>query len=447
MVKFLLKRPIAVTMTFVSILVLGIASLTKLPVSLMPDIDIPKITVHAQYPNHSAQELEQTVAKPLRQQLMQVAHLADIKSESCDGSCIIELDFEYGSDIDFVFIEVNEKIDRAINNLPREIQRPRVIKASATDIPVFYLNLTLKNQSETSIKSNDLFPVTQEFTELSNFSSQVIQKRIEQLQEVAMVDVSGQVFPELLIVPDNKKIEALQIKLADIEQAIRANDIDLGNLIIRDGQYQYNIRFESTLRTLKDIENIYFKIDDRLLQLKDIAQVIQHPAKRQGMVTANGKDAITMAVIKQSDAQMRDLKLRINKLIEHFQNDYPNIDFEISRNQTLLLDYSISNLQQSLILGGFLAFLLMFFFLKDLRSPFLIGITIPASLVISLLCFYIAGISINIISLSGLILGVGMMIDNSIIVIDNISQHRERGKNIWQACADGTNEVFRPLLS
>lgn len=436
-------------MTFVAILVLGFASLTKLPVSLMPDIDIPKITVHAQYSNHSAQELEQTVAKPLRQQLMQVAHLADIKSESRDGSSIIQLDFEYGSDIDFVFIEVNEKIDRAINSLPREIQRPKVIKASATDIPVFYLNLTLQNQAETrnSNEGNELFPVAQEFTDLSNFSSQVIQKRIEQLQEVAMVDISGQVFPELLIIPDRQKMEALQIKLADIEQAIRANNINLGNLLIRDGQYQYNIRFESTLRNQADIENVYFKIDDRLLQLKDIAQVIQHPAKRQGLVTFNGKDAITMAVIKQSDAQMRDLKLKLNELTNHLKNDYPHINFEVSRNQTLLLDYSISNLQQSLMLGGLLAFLLMFFFLKDFKSPFLIGITIPSSLVIALLFFYITGISINIISLSGLILGVGMMIDNSIIVIDNITQHRERGKNIWQACADGTNEVFRPLLS
>lgn len=436
-------------MTFVAILVLGIASTLRLPVSLMPDIDIPKITIQANYPNHSAQELEQTVAKPLRQQLMQVSHLADIKSESRDGSCIIQLDFEYGSDIDFVFIEVNEKIDRATNSLPREIQRPRVIKASATDIPVFYLNLTLKNSEKTpnEKKGDELYPVSHEFIDLSNFSSQVIQKRIEQLQEVAMVDISGQVFSELLIVPDRQKMEALQIKLADIERAIHANNINLGNLLIRDGQYQYNIRFESTLRNKADIENVYFKIDDRLLQLNDIAQIIQHPAKRQGLVTFNGKDAITMAIIKQSDAQMRDLKLKLNELTKHLKSDYPHINFEISRNQTLLLDYSISNMQQSLILGGLMAFLLMFFFLKDFRSPFLIGITIPTSLVITLLFFYVAGISINIISLSGLILGVGMMIDNSIIVIDNITQHRERGKNIWQACADGTNEVFRPLLS
>ncbi|QZE15652.1 efflux RND transporter permease subunit [Halosquirtibacter laminarini] len=447
MVRFLLKRPIAVSMTFVAILLLGISSLTKLPVSLMPDIDIPKVTVHAKFPNRSAQELEQTVAKPLRQQLMQVSHLVDIKSKSRDGSCIIDLDFEYGSDIDFVFIEVNEKIDQTINSLPREIQRPKVIKASATDIPVFYLNLTLKNKIEVQNGDKELFPVTQEFINLSNFSSQVVQKRIEQLKEVALVDISGQVFPELLIVPDKQKMEALQVKLSDIEQAIRANNIKLGNLLIRDGQYQYNIRFESTLRDKKNIENIYLKIDDRLLQLKDIAEVVYHPTKRQGLVTANGEDAITMAIIKQSDAQIQDLKHKLNNLIVNIKKDYPNIHFEVSRNQTQLLDYSISNLQQSLILGSLLAFLLMFLFLKDLKTPFLIGITIPTSLVIAMLFFFIIGISINIISLSGLILGVGMMIDNSIIVIDNITQHRERGKNIGQACIDGTHEVIRPLLS
>jgi multidrug efflux pump subunit AcrB len=462
MVNFLLKRPIAVTMTFIAILVLGIASTTRLPVSLMPDIDIPKITVQASYPNHSAAELESTVAKPLRQQLMQVSHLNDIRTESRDGSCVILLDFEYGIDIDYLFIEVNEKIDRAINNLPREISRPRVIKASATDIPVFYLNLTLKQAAHQSLhqasNSNEqntkkeLFPVSKDFIELSNFSNHVIKKRIEQLQEVAMVDISGLVFPELLVLPDLKKIEALNVKLADIEEAINNNNINLGNLLIRDGQYQYNIRFASTLKNKEDLESIYFKVDGRLLQLKDIAQIIEHPAERQGLVTSNRKEAITMAVIKQSDSQMRELKIKLNDLIEHFNRDYPHIDFEVTRNQTVLLEYSISNLGQSLFLGGMLAFVVMFFFLKDFKSPLLIGITIPTSLVISLLFFYVVGISVNIISLSGLILGVGMMIDNSIIVIDNITQHRERSnistiEQLNASCANGTNEVFRPMLS
>src|SRR5690606_541733 len=136
-----------------------------------------------------------------------------------------------------------------------------------------------------------------------------------------------------------------------------------------------------------------------------------------------------------------------NWLVGVLKSDYPTIDFAITRDQTKLLTYSISNLQQSLILGAILAFLVMFFFMRDLRSPFLIGITIPTSLVICLLCFYLMDISINIISLSGLVLGVGMMIDNSIIVIDNITQHLQRGKTLAQACEKGTNEVIRPMLS
>ena len=470
MVKFLIKRPIAVTMTFIAILVLGIVAATRIPVSLMPDIDIPEITVQVSVRNTSAAELENTVVNLLRRQLMQVAHLADIKSETRDGNGLIHLDFEYGTDVDYAFIEVNEKIDRAMNRLPRNIERPRVIKTSATDIPVFYLNLTLKEQrtnnwmrgakgQEQSSNNehkiinhkheikNDIFPVSKKFIELSNFAGQVIRKRIEQLPEVAMVDISGQVFPELLILPDIKKLEALDINLALLEQAIRKNNINLGNLLIRDGQYQYSIRFESTLKNKSDIEKIYLKVEDRLLQLKDLAKVVEHTQERKGLVTSDGKEAITMAVIKQSDAQMRHLKKKLQDMVEHFRGDYPHIEFKVTRDQTQLLDYSMSNLGKSLLLGATMAFIIMFIFLRDFKSPFLIGITIPTSLVISLLFFHLAGISINIISLSGIILGVGMMIDNSIIVIDNITQHRERGSILPVACVNGTNEMFRPLLS
>lgn len=515
MVRFLIRRPIAVTMSFIAILVLGIVAINYIPVSLMPDIDIPEITVQVSVPNTSARELENTVVKPLRRQLMQLSHLADINSEARNENGVIHLKFEYGANIDYAFIEVNEKIDRAMNSFPRNIDRPRVIKANATDIPVFYLNLTLKEvpgskfqvqssesnssngkASNPSNISNELFPVSQAFTELSRFASNVISKRIEQLPEVAMVDMSGTVSSELLILPDNQKLQALGITLPALESSIKNSNIKLGNLLIRDGQYQYNIRFSSTLQNKSDVENIYFKANDRLLQLKDVATVIEHPRKQKGMVLHNGKDAVTFAVIKQSDARMSDLKDKLNNLIAAFEKDYPDIQFDITRNQTTLLDYSIGNLQQDLMWGALLAFIVMFFFLKDYRAPLLIGITIPTSLVVSMLFFYILGISINVISLSGIILGVGMTVDNSIIVIDNITQHRERlrrrqsqvssskfqasgssqayplsGKSnpsngeaqthqttetsdflsepeiLESACVSGTNEVFGPLLS
>ena len=143
MVKFLLNKPIAVTMTFIAIMIVGLVAVTKIPVSLMPDIAIPEITVQVSSANTSAREMENIIARSLRQQLMQVAHLDDINSETMDGNSTIRLKFAYGTNIDYAFIEVNEKVDRAMSYLPRNLQHPKVIKANISDVPVFYLNLTL----------------------------------------------------------------------------------------------------------------------------------------------------------------------------------------------------------------------------------------------------------------------------------------------------------------
>jgi multidrug efflux pump subunit AcrB len=463
MVKFLLHRPIAVSMSFFALILLGIITAFRLPVSLLPALDIPKITIQVSRENASAREIENALVLPLRRQLMQISHLENIKSEVRDGSGLIHLDFEHGTNIDYAFIETNEKIDRIMGQLPADFKHPKVIKASASDIPVFFLNLTLKNQ-ETSNQdfdrlsphqetrkqhpaSNELYPVSQTMLDLSNFSEQVIKKRLEQLPEVAMIDISGLFYSEILILPDLEKLKSLNLSLLKFETQVKNQNIDLGNLIIRDGQYQFNIRFSNTLRNVDDIKNIYFKVDEKVFKLKDIASVIEHPQKPTGKVTTNGKNAVSMAVIKQSSAQLQDVKEKLDGLINEFKKDYPHIDFHISRDQSQLLTYSIDNLRQSLLLGTLLALLVMLFFLKDFKSPLLISISVPASLLLTFLFFYLSGISINIISLSGLILGLGMMIDNSIIVIDNISQHIERGKSLVIACAEGTNEVIRPLLS
>lgn len=436
MVKFLLSRPIAVTMTFIAILLLGMVAIGRLPVSLMPDIDIPEVTVQVSYKNASAQELENSVVTPVRRQLMQVAHLEDIHSETRDGNAIIRMKLSYGSDINLAYIEVNEKIDRAMSSLPREMQRPKVIKASATDLPVFHLNLSLKSPGD-----------EQKFMEMSEFADAVIRKRLEQLAEVAMVDVTGRIFPEILIVPDEAKMKSLGFTLRDLEGLIQKNNVDFGNLMIRDGHYQYSIRFSSRVRNKRDVEELYLKAGERILKLKDLAEVTTVAQPVKGVAMVNGDRSISLSVIKQADARIQVMEEKLSNLVKIFEKDYPAIAFEVSQDQTRLLDYSIDNLTQSLIWGAGLAFLIMFFFLKDFRAPWLIGVSIPASLVVSLLFFHLAGLSLNIISLSGLVLGIGMMIDNSIIVIDNIAQFRARGENLFSACVKGTNEVIRPLLS
>ena len=443
MVKFLVHKPVAVLMSFLGIIILGFFSLFDLPVSLMPNIDIPEITIQINVSNMSAREMENVIVKPLRNNLIQLNHLEDITTESSNETGIIKLKFYHGTRMNYSFIEVNEKIDRAMSYLPSNIERPKVIKANSIDIPAFYLDLTLKKVELT----NDKTELSQDFLDFNQFVNNVVRKRIEQISEVALVDISGLTYPEIIIIPDQKKLISLGISLNDIENTIKSQNMEIGSIMVRDNIYQYNLQLNTRLNTIKDIENLIFKKSGRLFKIKDFATVKKQSQKRKGLIIANGKEAVTMAVIKRSGAQMNQLKESLKSLISTMEEDYEDIEFNISRNQTKLLDISISNLKQSLIWGIILAFLIMFLFLGDIKSPLLIGISIPISILICLLLFRVLDLSINIISLSGLVLGIGLMIDNAIIIIDNINQYRQKGANLSNACILGTNEMIRPLIS
>ena len=436
MVKFLLQRPIAVLMAFTACFIVGLVTYFTIPVSLLPDIAIPEITIQVSGQNTSARELENTVVKPIRQQLMQVAALRDIHSETRDGAGIIRLSFDFGTNTDLAFIEVNEKIDAAMNYLPREIERPRVIKASATDIPVFCLNLTLKTDDSEAA-----------FLDLCQFAETVIKRRIEQLPEVAMVDITGMLKRQLQIVPDIKMLEMAGITLNNLETALNSNNIEPGSMTVRDGYYEYNIKFSTLLRTPEDVENIYIRKNDRIFQLKELAKVAVVPEMETGASLSNGKRAVTLAVIKQADENMDNMKEALQEVTEYFATVYPDIDFSISRNQTELLDYTISNLKQNLSLGFLFICIVAILFLGDIKSPAVIGLSMIVSLIISFLFFYMFKMSLNIISLSGLILALGMMIDSSIIVTENIMQYRSKGYTLEEACTKGTSEVITPMLS
>lgn len=441
MVKFLLQRPIAVLMAFTACFIVGLVTYFTLPVSLLPDIAIPQITVQVSGENSSARELENTIVAPVRRQLLQVSGLREIKSETRDGAGIIRMEFDFGVNTDLAFIEVNEKIDAAMNSLPKEVTRPKAIKASATDIPVLYLNLTLKN--DRAYEETD----EQQFLNLCELAENVVKRRIEQLPEVAMADITGVPGRILQIVPDQEKLAITGITIEDLENALASNNVEPGSMLVRDGYYEYNIRIATLLRTPEDVENIYIRKGDRLMQLKELCKVAVVSQKEQGLSMAGGKRAVTLAIIKQSDENMDEMKAKLQETTDYFATLYPDIDFQVCRNQTELLDYTISNLQDNLTLGFLFIFLVAVLFLGDVRSPIVIGISMVTSIVITFFFFYFCKVSLNVISLSGLILAVGMMIDSSIIVTENISQYRERGYSLRRACAAGTTEMITPMLS
>lgn len=432
MIRQLIKRPIAVSMVLFAVAVLGAVSIKLIPVSLMPDVDVPQITVQVKVDGSSAREMD-LYLQSMRRELMQIPGLTDLRSQSESGVGVIRLFFEYGTDIDFTFIDVNERIDRSLGSLPDGTERPKAIKSSATDIPVFFVNMTVSDTSRTM--------------EMSRLAMNVISKRIEQIPEVAMVDISGMVFPELLIIPDNERLKALDITTDVLVTAIESNNIQLDNLSIRDGQYHWNIRFESELASKEDIERIRLNINGRIFRFSDLAKVVEQPGADNCIIRSDGSRAVSMAIIKQSDARMSTLRDELYDRIKRFEKDYPGTSFTVTRDQTALLDYTIENLEQNLVAGIILASIVILLFMRNFRFSLLIIPTIIVSLLTSILTLYLMGISINIISLAGLILSVGMMVDNSIIVIDNITQRWERGDPLEDAVAVGSGEVFAPMLS
>ena len=435
MIKYLIQRPIAVFMTAIAFMILGTISVFKIPTSLLPDIAIPEITVQLSYPNSSAKNIENNIVKPLRNQLLQIANIKDIQSESRDGLAVIKLTFDFNTNINYAFIETNEKIDGALLFLPKDLERPKVIKAAASDIPILYLSIYNKNNDEI------------DFLKLSEFTESIIKRRIEQLPDVAIADINGIGKPEISIKIDEEKASSLSITHKEIINIIKENNFELGNLLIQNGIYQYQFRFSNPLQNIDDLKNIFFKKNGRIFQLKDIAKISIESQQERGFAYYNDKRCINIAVIKQADARVNSLEETLNTTINQFKKDYPQLEFKTIKDQTKLLKLSIDNLLQSLIIGSFLAIIILFIFIEDLQSPIIIGLSIPISLLLSFLFMYWLGISINVISLSGLILGVGNMIDNAVIVIDNISQKLKNDNSLLDSCIEGIQEIITPLIS
>ena len=300
-------------------------------------------------------------------------------SETRDGAGIIRLGFDFGTYTDLAFIEVNEKIDAAMNYLPRDAERPKVIKASATDIPVFYLNLALKNDSAYGKVAE------RAFLDLCEFAENVIKRRIEQLAEVAMVDVTGLVERQLQIVPDPDKLAVLGFSIEDIENVLAQNNVEPGSMTVRDGYYEYIIKFSTLLRTEEDVMGILLRKEGRIIRLGDFCRVEIVPAKEKGVSMSNGKRAVTLAVIKQADENMDNMKEALQEVTDYFATVYPDIDFSISRNQTELLDYTISILKHNLSLGFLFICIVAILLLGDIKRPAVIGFSMVVRLIIRII--------------------------------------------------------------
>ncbi len=348
---------------------------------------------------------------PLRNTLLQVNGLEDLQSRARDESAVLYLDFPFGTDPDLAFIEVNEKIDQAMNQLPRELARPRVLATDVSDIPIVQLSVTLRDTAA----GNGLL-------ELSELARQVLRRRLEQQPEIAFADLSGQLAPRLAVRPQRAALRSLGLAEADLGRLLRAANVELGGLLLNDGQYQYAVRFTGNLRTAEDLRQLYLTVrEGRIVPLGDLATITYEAIPPRGAYFHNGNPGVVFTIRKRADARLFDLRENLQILLSDLEKEYPRLAFQLDNDQTAVLRASIDNLRGGLLYGAGFAILVLFAFFRQWRRPLLIGLAVPIALLVAIIGFYLTGLSINVISLAGLILGLGLMIDNSIIVLDNIA--------------------------
>ncbi len=434
MVRFLLARPIAVFMTFMAMMVFAFIVLRMLPISLLPPIDVPQIVVKVSYPNASPEAIEQNVLRTIRDGLITLNGLEEMDSKAGSEVGTIRLTFDYGTKMELAYIDVNEKIDRITNGLPEGLDRPEVIRINTSDIPVARVQVVPKEGVDE--------------IEVSLLAENVLKKRIEQLAGVSLVDINGKKERIITVEPNKEALSALGMTQQEVIAAIQSGNSDLPGISVKDGQFRYYLRLATRVDTPADIERLpVLATSGAVIPLGRLAKVSYEPKEMLGYHLFGSKEGLVITVHKQASAKMNELIPELEKSLEIFKEDYPQVDFELTQDQSSLLNAAISNLETSLLFGGLFAFAVLFLFMKDYRIPVIIGVSLPSSLLISFLVFYFFDLSINIISLSGLALGIGMLIDNAIIVLDNITRKRENGLALFEACVEGVNEVMGALVS
>ena len=421
------KRPVTTVMLMLIAVLLGLVSLNRLPVDLYPEIEVPVAIVSVDYSGVAPAEMETLVTKPLEQVLSTVSDLDAIRSYSRQGSSIIIVQFQYGTNMDFAALEMREKVDRVKGALPDGAGTPMVLKIDPNAKPVIALSMSSQ------------MPIDK----LQSIVEDDISSRIERLDGVASVSSSGGKEKEIRVELNQAKLSGYGISITQIQNVLRSENLNLPGGTVKRGDQELIVRTTGEFKTVDEIRNIPLTLrSGENIRLYDVASVEEKYKDINSMSRYNGESSISLSVSKQSVANTvkvaEAVLLEVNKL----KAEYPDINMEVAMDQSEFINKSISNVASSAVGGGLLAIIILFLFLRNIRSTFIVGIAIPVSIVTTFALMYFADLSINLISLGGLTLGVGMLVDNSIVVLENIYRlAEEEGYQMERAAIEGTKQV------
>lgn len=456
------SRPVTVLMFFIGVVMLGIIAFLNLSVDFLPPIKIPKLTVQTSYPNTSPEEVERRVTQPVEAALATVVGAKRVSSISREGQSVVTVEFYWGTNMDFALLEVREKLDQMRGALPREAGRPTILRIDPSTEPIMTIVLASAAGQETNVQvavdtlrlrssrhttsgfaALRVTPGDGDLLELKETARALIKKRIEQIDGVAQVSVLGGVEREIHVVTDGRKLEALGLSLDQISQALAQSNVSLPGGSIKKGLFRYPLRTLGEFSSPDDIRSVVVQTtpSGRLVRVSDVAVVRDTIKERTGITRYNGSDLIALHIRKEAGANTIEVSERIHDVLNQLRREYPSLHLSVIADQAEFIAQSIADVQQAIAIGAVLAFVVLFLFLQRARYPFIIGITIPVSLLATCIVMYFLNINLNIISLTGLALGIGMLGDNAIIVIENVTRLREKGMPLLDAVLEGSKEI------
>jgi len=432
--KTAIRRGITFTMIFLIVIGFGLFSLTRLKVDLFPDVTFPIIGIIAQYEGVGPYDIENLVTRPLEEAVASVENIETINSRSMSGTSILIIEFDWGTNMDQAEIDVRKNIDLVRDMLPEDVTEPITFAFDPSMQPIAFLGMT----------SDDLGQA-----ELRRVAKEKIEPRIERIPGVATADAQGGLERQINVKVDPRELAAKGIDINQIVNAIRMENLQIPGGQIDEGMSEFSVRTYGEFQGVDDIRQVVVgHKKNATIHLDQIAEVTDGFKERNSYVLNNGKESVVMVVMKQSDANTVNATEAVLNAIPSLEDVAgADVKIEVIFDLADFIKKSISNLTNTALQAFLLAGLVLLFFLRNIRSAIIVAVSIPVSVIATFFVMDQAGVTLNIISMAGLALAIGMLVDNSIVVLENIFRHREEGEPIREAADEGTSEVSMAIIA
>ncbi len=438
LVDFATRRRVTVVMAIVALCMFGFVSLSRLKVNLLPDLSYPTLTVRTELVGGAPLEIENLLTRPIEEAVGIIRNVRQVRSVSRSGQSDVILEFVWGTDMDLAGIEVREKLD--LLQLPLDAKRPLLLRFDPSSEPV--MRLALMDQADAGAAASTVNP-QERLKSLRRFAEDRLKPDLEAVEGSAAVKVSGGYEDEIQVFVDQQKLAQLGLSIETVARRIRAENVNLSGGRLEQGAQRFLVRTLNEFRSVEEMANaIIAAVDGQPVYLRDVASVTRGYKEREAVTRVNGRESVELAVYKEGDANTVLLAEGIAERIEALKKTLPkSVELITVYDQSKFIDSAVSDVRDAALIGGLLSILVLYFFLRDARATFVTAIVIPVSVIGTFMLMYSTGVTLNIMSLGGIALSVGMLVDNSVVILESIAKKRENGMEQLQAARAGTKEV------